>query len=46
MLELYNAGIVTSVDDPGNFAPKSPLTRAQAAVIFARLLDPALRISF
>ena len=46
VLELYNAGIVTGVDDPGNFAPKSPLTRAQAAVIFVRLLDPALRISF
>ena len=46
VLELYNAGIVTGVDDPGNFAPKSPLTRAQASVIFARLLDPALRISF
>ena len=46
VLELYNAGIVTGVDGQGNFAPKSPLTWAQAATIFARLLDPALRISF
>ena len=46
VLELYNAGILTGVDGQGNFAPKSPLTRAQAAVIFARLLDPALRIPF
>lgn len=46
VLDLYNAGIFTGVDTHGNFAPKSPVTRAQAAVIFARLLNPALRISF
>lgn len=42
---LYEAGVLTGVDDAGNFAPSSPLTRAQAAVIFARVLDPDLRVT-
>ena len=42
---LYQAGVLTGVDTVGNFAPDAPLTRAQAAVIFARILDPDLRVT-
>ena len=45
ILRLYQAGVLTGVDEAGNFAPGGGLTRAQAAVIFARVLDPALRVS-
>lgn len=42
---LYQAGVLTGVDAAGRFSPDAPLTRAQAAVIFARILDPDLRIT-
>lgn len=42
---LYQAGIFTGVDAAGNFDGKSPLTRAQFAVILARLLSPQLRVT-
>ena len=42
---LYQAGIFTGVDEAGNFDGKAPLTRAQFAVILARLLSPELRVT-
>ncbi|MCI6053908.1 S-layer homology domain-containing protein [Dysosmobacter sp.] len=42
---LYQAGILTGTDDQGTFNGKGTLTRAQFAVILARLLDPAQRVS-
>lgn len=44
IVRLYQAGVLTGVDAE-NFAPDAPLTRAQAAVIFARILDPDLRVT-
>ncbi len=40
---LYEAGVLTGVDETGAFDPGGALTRAQAAVMLARVLDPALR---
>lgn len=40
---LYEAGVLTGVDDTGAFAPETTLTRGQAAAMLARALDPALR---
>ena len=42
---LYEAGILNGVDDAGNFAPTKTLTRAEAAAMVARVLDPSLRLS-
>ena len=41
---LYAAGILNGVDAAGNFAPNKTLTRAEAAAMVARVLDPALRL--
>ena len=42
---LYQAGVLTGVDDQGTFDGSGTLTRAQFAVILARLLDPAQRVT-
>ena len=44
ILLLYRAGILNGVDAAGNFAPDKTLTRAEAAAMVARVLDPALRL--
>ena len=44
ILRLYRAGVVNGVDESGRFSGGAPLTRAQAAVMLARVLDPDLRI--
>ena len=44
ILRLYRAGVVNGVDESGRFSGDAPLTRAQAAVMLSRVLDPALRI--
>ncbi len=44
ILNLYRAGILTGVDKAGNFQGSADLTRAQAAIMLARVLDPALRV--
>lgn len=44
ILRLYQAGILTGVDQAGNFNGSGELTRAQAAMMLARVLDPALRV--
>ena len=44
ILRLYQAGVLTGVDEAGNFGGERELTRAQAAIMLARVLDPALRV--
>lgn len=44
VLRLYRAGILTGMDAAGNFNGDGELTRAQAATILARVLDPVRRI--
>lgn len=44
VLDLYNAGILTGIDDLGNFNPNGTLSRAEAATMAARILEPNLRI--
>lgn len=46
ILALYNAGILTGVDQWGSFAGDKSLTRAEAAAMIARVMNPALRLSF
>ena len=46
VLAFYNAGILTGVDDCGTFAGGRTLTRAEAAAMAARILEPGLRHSF
>lgn len=41
---LYEAGILTGTDESGTFQQNKTLTRAEAAVMVSRVLDPALRI--
>lgn len=41
---LYQAGILNGTDAQGTFRGASPLNRGQAAVMLARVLDPALRM--
>lgn len=42
---LYEAGILTGTDPAGTFAADHTLTRAEAAVMVARVLDEAQRIT-
>lgn len=44
ILRLYQAGILTGVDQAGNFNGAGELTRAQAAMMLARVLEPSLRV--
>lgn len=46
VLELYNAGVLTGSDAYGTFHDHSRMTRAEAAVICARILRPELRVAF
>lgn len=41
---LYRAGILTGGND-GSFRPESSITRAEAAAVLARILDPDSRVS-
>ena len=45
IFSLYRAGILNGTDATGAFHGTAPLTRAQAAVMLARVLNPGLRIS-
>ncbi len=40
---LYRAGVLTGNDAYGSFAPYSTVTRAEAAAIVSRMIEPALR---
>ena len=42
---LYRAGILTGSDINGTFNPNSTITRAEAAAIITRIIDPSLRKS-
>jgi hypothetical protein len=44
VLRLYQAGVLTGTDDAGTFHGNDNLTRAQFAVLLARLIQPDLRI--
>nr|WP_325238011.1 S-layer homology domain-containing protein [uncultured Oscillibacter sp.] len=44
ILRLYQAGVLTGVDQAGNFGGGKELTRAQAAIMMARVLEPSLRV--
>lgn len=44
ILRLYQAGVLTGVDQAGNFGGDRELTRAQAAIMMARVLEPSLRV--
>lgn len=44
ILRLYQAGVLTGVDAQGNFGGSRELTRAQAAIMLARVLEPSLRV--
>lgn len=44
ILRLYQAGILTGVDAAGSFNGSGELTRAQAAMMLARVLEPSLRV--
>lgn len=44
ILRLYQAGVLTGVDAAGSFNGSGELTRAQAAIMLARVLEPSLRI--
>jgi S1-C subfamily serine protease len=43
---LYRAGILTGSDGYGTFRPDDAVTRAEAAAMVARAVEPALRIRF
>lgn len=40
---LYRAGVLTGSDSNGTFNPQSTITRAEAAAIITRIVDPTLR---
>lgn len=44
ILRLYRAGVLTGVDAEGNFGGDRELTRAQAAIMLNRVLDPTARV--
>ncbi|MEL4861886.1 S-layer homology domain-containing protein [Pseudoflavonifractor phocaeensis] len=46
VLALYNAGVLTGTDEYGRFGGEAGLTRAEAAVMTARVLKPELRKEF
>ncbi len=46
VLRLYQAGILTGVDEMGTFHGEGSLTRAEAATMLARVINPSLRQSF
>lgn len=43
ILRLYRAGVLTGVDAAGNFKGNAPLTRGQAAILLARVIEPTAR---
>lgn len=46
VLSFYNAGILTGTDVYGTFAADKTLSRAEAAAMLARVVDPAQRQQF
>ena len=46
ILRLYNAGVLTGVDEAGHFNAGAFLTRAEAAAMVCRILCPEMRLAF
>lgn len=46
LLQFYNAGILSGIDEYGTFSGRKNLSRAEAAAMIARLVRPELRQSF
>lgn len=46
VLEFYNSGILTGKDAYGTFDGSGSLSRAEAAAMLARIIDPTLRTKF
>lgn len=46
VLRLYNAGVLTGSDPYGTFHGEQSLSRGQAAMMLARVIDPAQRVAF
>lgn len=46
ILGLYRAGILTGFDPSGTFHGQAALSRAEAAAMTARVLEPSLRLTF
>ena len=46
VLRLYQAGVLTGIDESGVFCGAGSLTRAECAAMAARVLEPSLRKSF
>ena len=44
ILRLYQAGVLTGVDEAGTFMGSAPLTRGQAAILLNRVLNPDARM--
>lgn len=42
---LYEAGILNGLDEYGTFGPNKALTRAEAATMVARVLEPTMRLN-
>lgn len=42
---LYRAGVLTGADSNGSFNPDATITRAEAAAVITRIIDPSLRQS-
>lgn len=45
-LRFYRAGILTGRDSYGSFGPTYSLTRAEAAAMVSRIVEPSLRLTF
>ena len=45
IIAFYEAGILTGADNAGTFNPGNNITRAEAATIFMRLIEPGARAS-
>lgn len=46
VLDFYNAGILTGMDEYGSFYPYNTLTRAEAATMVSRVVREELRVTF
>lgn len=46
VLAFYNAGILNGIGETGLFSGEKTLTRAEAAAMVARVVDPSLRLQF
>lgn len=46
VLAFYSAGILTGQDPYGTFRGNDPVTRAEAAAVLSRIVDPALRRTY